>query len=101
MTGRMKIVVDQHLNEDDVDYSDDESYEDKPKPTNLLQLTKRELPCPQQYRDNIEQPSMREFISSKIGNWMGNSAKRNNDVNSMTLLILIFNLLCTTLAFIH
>lgn len=101
MAGKMKIVVDQQDNEDEDDYSDDESYEERPKPTNLLQLTKRELPCPQQFRENVENPSMREFISSKIGNWIGNSAKRNNDVNSMLLIIFTLNLLCTTLAFIH
>jgi hypothetical protein len=93
------IIVGQKISEDEADYSDDESYEEKPKSTNLLAMAKRDLPCPQQYRDNVEQPSMREFIGFKLGNWIGNSAKRN-DVNSM-LLFVTFNLLCTTLAFIH
>jgi hypothetical protein len=99
-SGRMKVVVDQHLTDDDADYSDDESYEERPKSVNLLQMTQRDLPCPQQYREHVpDHPSMTEFIGFKLGSWINSSAKRNY-VYSMLLLV-ISNLFCIVLAFIH
>lgn len=95
-SGRMKVVVDQHLTDDEADYSDDESYEERPRPVNLLQMTQRELPCPQQYREHVEHPSTREFIGFNLGSWMNSSAERNY-VNFIQFLVF----LCTTLAFIH
>lgn len=91
--GRVRDAVDQNLAGDDDEYPDDESFQDtRPKYTNLLKITQKELPCPQQYRDHFEHPSTREFIGFDIS-WINSSALRQN-VDS------IFIFVCTVSTFL-
>jgi hypothetical protein len=69
------------------DYSDDESNNDDEK-VNLLTLQKRELPCPQEYREQFEHPSTREFIGFDLS-WIRSSATK---ICSQSLWILVLAL---------
>lgn len=102
--GRVKVNVDdvmkkQVLN-DEIEYYEDESYDDK-KMTQLLQMKQRDLPCPQQYREQLEHPSTREFIGFDLS-WMRSSATKTQNTNRVTSLLflaLISHLACTFAAF--
>lgn len=100
---RIKVNVDdvmkkQILN-DDTEYYEDESYDEK-RTTQLVQFKQKELPCPQQYREQLEHPSTREFIGFDLS-WIHSSATRttNSNFKSVSLfLALITHCACTLLA---
>lgn len=98
--GRIRVNLDdvmkkQVLN-DETDYYEDESFDDKR--TNLLQLKQRELPCPQQYREQFEHPSTREFIGFDLS-WIHSSATKSQKPFAVLFLALITNFACTLAAF--
>lgn len=82
------------------DYSDDESNDDEK--INLLSLQKRELPCPQEYREQFEHPSTREFIGFDLS-WIRSSANKNYNNHSFWIFIfaLISHSYCTLIAFLR
>lgn len=55
------------------DYNDDESNDDEK--INLMSLQKRDLPCPQEYREQFEHPSTREFIGFDLS-WIRSSGHK-------------------------
>jgi hypothetical protein len=102
--GRVKVSdadVKQVLNEDE--YYDDESIDEKR--TQLLILKQRDLPCPQEYRQEFEHPSTKEFISIDfISSWIGSSSAVNsiqitNQVKSILVVALTSHFACTVAAF--
>lgn len=101
---RVKVNVEdvmkkQVLN-DDIEYYEDESYDDK-KTSQLLQLKQKELPCPQQYREQLEHPSTREFIGFDLS-WIHSSATKaqiESPVVSLLFLALISHLAGTFAAY--
>lgn len=89
--GKIRVNVDdvmkkQVLNDDAVEYYDDESY-DEQKKTPLTQFKQRDLPCPQEYREQFEHPSTREFIGFDLS-WMRSSAPQATFHRAMSLLSL-------------
>lgn len=103
--GRIKVnvndVMTKQTSADETEYYEDESYDEK-KMTQLLQMKQRDLPCPQQYREQLEHPSTREFIGFDLS-WIRSSAtkthKKNNRVTSLLFLALISHFACTLAAF--
>lgn len=101
--GRIKVNVDDVLKKqvlnDEIEYYEDESYDDKIK-TQLVQIKQRDLPCPQEYREQLEHPSTREFIGFDLS-WIGSSASQQatNQVKSITFLALTTHIACTIAAF--
>ena len=98
--GKIRVNADdvmkkQELN-DDVEYYDDESYDDQKK-TPLLQIKQRDLPCPQEYREQLEHPSTREFIGFDLS-WMHSSATQTSHRLMVNLsLALITHFACSRL----
>lgn len=89
--GKIRVNVDdvmkkQVLNDEVAEYYDDESY-DEQKKTQLMQFKQRDLPCPQEYREQLEHPSTREFIGFDLS-WMRSSAPQTTLHRMMSLLSL-------------
>lgn len=105
--GKIRVNVDdvmkkQVLNDEVAEYYDDESY-DEQKKTPLMQLTQfkqRDLPCPQEYREQFEHPSTREFIGFDLS-WMRSSAPQASLHRAMSLLslALVTHFACTLATF--
>lgn len=99
---KIKVNVDDVLNKDDIEYYEDESYDDK-KFTSLLQMNAKDLPCPKQYIEQIEHPSTREFIGFDLS-WIRSAATTTNHIASYHVISIIFIALmsqfaCTLAAF--
>lgn len=100
--GRIKVPVNDEMKKqilnDDAEYYDDESYDER-RTSQLLQFKQRDLPCPQQYREQFEHPSTREFIGFDLS-WMRSSAGRGADImKSILMLILLKHFACTLAAY--
>lgn len=101
--GRIKVNVDDVLKKqvmnDEIEYYEDESIDDKTK-TNLVQIKQRDLPCPQEYREQFEHPSTREFIGFDLS-WIRSSASPHatNPVKSLLFLALTTHFACTLAAY--
>lgn len=100
---RIKVNVDdvmkkQILNEE-TEYYDDESYDEK-RTTQLMQFKQRDLPCPQQYREQLEHPSTREFIGFDLS-WIGSSATRIHQLKTVLFLALTTHFACTLAAYLR
>ena len=101
--GRIKVNVDDVLKKqvlnDEIEYYEDESYDDKAK-TQLVQIKQRDLPCPQEYREQFEHPSTREFIGFDLS-WIRSSApqRTTNQVKFLLFLALITHFACTLAAY--
>lgn len=80
-------VMKKQILNDDGEYYDDESFDDK-RSTQLMQIKQRELPCPQQYREQIEHPSTREFIGFDLS-WIRSSATTNKHMTTILFLALV------------
>lgn len=80
-------VMKKQILNDDGEYYDDESFDDK-RSTQLTQIKQRELPCPQQYREQIEHPSTREFIGFDLS-WIRSSATTNKHMTMILFLALV------------
>jgi hypothetical protein len=100
--GRIRVNDDdvmkkQTLN-DETDYYEDESYDEK-KSTPLLQFTKKDLPCPQQYREQFEHPSAPQYIGFDLSSWIRSSASNSQWSSAVLCLALITHFACTLAAF--
>lgn len=91
-------VMKKQILNDDGEYYDDESYDDK-RSTPLMQFKQRDLPCPQQYREEVEHPSTREFIGFDLSWIRSSSATTNQHMTSILFLALITHFACTLAAF--
>lgn len=100
MGGRIKVPVDDVMKKqilgDEIEYYEDESYNDK-QTTQLVQIKQKDLPCPQEYREQLEHPLTREFIGFDLS-WMGSSASSTQRTMSVLILALITHFACTLAA---
>lgn len=101
--GRIKVNVDdvmkkQILN-DESEYYEDEINDEKTR-IQLMQMKQRDLPCPQEYREQFEHPSTREFIGFDLS-WMRSSATKytKNHVQPLLFLALSTHFACKVAAF--
>lgn len=90
-------VMKKQILNDEIEYYEDESYDDK-KMTQLFQLKQRDLPCPQQYREQLEHPSTREFIGFDLS-WIRSSAPEPRNTISLLFTALTSHFACTLAAF--
>jgi hypothetical protein len=92
-------VMKKQLSADEIEYYEDESYDEK-KTTNLLQMKRRDLPCPSQYREQLEHPSTREFIGFDLS-WIHSSSSSvwSRSYWNVLVLTLTIKFLCTFTAF--
>lgn len=91
-------VMKKQILNDDIEYYEDESYDDK-RTSQLLQLKQKELPCPQQYREQLEHPSTREFIGFDLSWIHSTGIKAQVTSVSLLFLALISHFACKFAAF--
>jgi hypothetical protein len=90
------VMKKQILNdESDYDY-ESENVEEK-KTTQLSQFKQRELPCPQQYREQFEHPSAPQFIGLDFS-WMRSGTTKLRKSFEVFCLALITHFACALAA---
>lgn len=105
IVAHVKVSVDDVMKKqiltDEIEDYEDESYDEK-RTTQLLQIKPKDLPCPQQFREQLEHPSTREFIGFDLS-WIGRSSATKEQTSHRTLSVLILALTahfaCTLAAF--
>lgn len=94
--GRIRVnaddVMKKQILNDETDYYDDESFDEK-KTTQLFQFKQKELPCPQQYREQFEHPSAPQFIGIDFS-WIHSSATKSHNSFIFLGLALITHFAC-------
>jgi hypothetical protein len=65
-------VLETQVINDGVEYYEEESFEER-RTIPLMRLKQKDLPCSQQYREQLEHPSSREFIGMDLS-WIRSSA---------------------------
>lgn len=97
---RIKVPVDDVMKKqilgDEIEYYEDESYAEK-QTTQLVQIKQRDLPCPQEYREQLEHPSTREFIGFDLS-WIRSSGSTPN-TEHILILALITHFACALAAY--
>lgn len=72
------------------DYYDDESNANtEEKKLNLLSLIKKDLSCPQEYREQFDHPSTREFTGFDLSHWIRSDVSRTQHSRRILILALI------------
>lgn len=100
---KARVVIDDASRQQGVteefNYYDDDSY-DPNKVIKLFDIHQRDLPCPQEYREQFEHPATREYISFNFG-WLSGSASDIKNTRGILILALMSQFLCTFAAFLR
>lgn len=101
---KARVVIDevskqQKVTEEFNYYDDDDNY-DPNRVIKLLDMHQRDLPCPQQYREQFEHPSTREYIGFNFG-WLSGSAIDVRITKWILILALMSQFSCTFAAFLR
>lgn len=100
--GRIRVspddVMKKQVLNDDPDYDYESENFDEKKTTQLFQFKQRELPCPQQYREQFEHPSAPQFIGIDFS-WIRSSATKLHNPFAVLGLALITHFACALTAF--
>jgi hypothetical protein len=81
-------VMKKQILNDDSDYDYENENADERKATQLSQIKQRELPCPQEYREQFEHPSAPQFIGIDFS-WIRSSATNSQKLFGVLSLALI------------